>query len=174
MKTRFLALITIAALFTGCDLLEKASTVKFDTNLEADVPVVVTVPTKSTEASIPFTKTQDLNLGENADIEPYLSKIKEIDLNSVVVTITGLNAGQTITTLSLDVTGVGNVFTQNNITMAANSFTPTISATLLDQVAAKLVSDKKITLVLSGSVSGALTVSVNLNFDTTVTASVLK
>jgi len=38
----------------------------------------------------------------------------------------------------LNVAGVGDIFTQTNITATANSFTPTIASGILDQVAANL------------------------------------
>ncbi len=80
---------------------------------------------------------------------------------------------QTINSVSLDVTGVGNIFTQTNITMSNNSFTPVIAAGKLDQVASKLTSDKKITLTVSGNVSGPMTFTIGCNFDATVIAAAL-
>jgi hypothetical protein len=137
--------------------------------------VVVTSGAKSVVEinALAFTKTYDLKLSDNTDVAPYLSKIKEINLNSLVVTITGLTAGQTINSVSLDVAGVGNIFTQTNITMSNNSFTPVIASGTLASVAAKLTSDKKITLTVSGNVSGPMSFTVSLNFDTKIIAYVL-
>lgn len=178
MKTKMISLFLAITLFAGCDLIKDANTIEIETDLTADVPIVVTAIKKSAEttgsvAAISFTKTQDLSLSSNADIEPYLSKINAIALNNLVVTVNGLTAGQTINSVSLDVTGVGNVFTQNNITMSNNSFTPTIAAGVFDKVAAKLTSDKKITLTVSGSASGAMSFTVKLKFATVITAKVL-
>lgn len=139
-------------------------------------PVVVLSKGKESfdkAGTIVFTKTQDLTLASNADIEPYIAKIKEVDLNSLVVTITGLSEGQTINSVSLDVTGVGNIFTQTNITMSNNSFTPVIAAGMLDMVAAKLTTDRKITLTVSGIASGAMSFTVSLNFDAIIIAYLL-
>jgi hypothetical protein len=178
MKTKMIYFFSAITLLAGCSLFEKANNIDISTDLTADVPVVVTGVKKSAEttgsvAAISFTKTQDLSLSANADIEPYLSHIKSINLKNLVVTVNGLSAGQTINSVSLDVAGVGNVFTQNNITMSNNSFTPTIGAGVLDNVAAKLTSDKMITLTISGSASGAMSFTVNLNFETVLTAKVL-
>jgi type IV pilus biogenesis protein CpaD/CtpE len=174
MKTKMLSFIAVTALMAGCSLFEKANTIDISTDLTADIPVVVPGVKKSSEvAAISFTKTQDLSLSGNTDIEPYLSKIKDIALNSLMVTVNGLSADQTINSISLDVQGVGTVFTQSNITMVNNNFTPMISPGLLDQVAAKLTSDKKITLTVSGNVSGAMTFTVSLDFETVLTAKVL-
>ena len=178
MKTRVILFLSLILVLAGCDLLKKASEVTITTELTAAVPIEVVAGKKSVDLTgvlnaIVFTKTQDLTLASNADIEPYLAKIKEINLNSLVVTITGLGTGQTINSVSLEVTGVGNIFTQTNITMTNNSFTPVIATGKLDQVATKLSSDKKITLTVSGNVSGAMTFTVSLNFDTDVVANVL-
>jgi hypothetical protein len=179
MKTKMILLLALAVLFPACDKLKDATTVPIDTNLKADIPVVVAASGKKSAgqegsvAAITFTKSQDLTLASNADIEPYLSKIKSIDLNSLVITITGLSAGQTINSIALDVAGVGNVFTQTNITSTNGTFTPVISASILDAIAAKLTSDKKITLTLTGNASGPMTFTASLNFGVTVTAGVL-
>jgi hypothetical protein len=171
MKTRLITLSLLVVFFTGCDLLKKATTVEIDTTFDSDIPLVV-VGTKSTQA-VSFSKSQVLSLSSNADIEPYLNLIEDIDLNSVTLTVSGLTGAQTINSLALDVTGVGNIFTQTGITATNNTFTPDVSAAVLGQVAAKLVSDKSITLVISGNASGSLTVTVSLSFDATVFASPL-
>jgi hypothetical protein len=176
MKTKMFYFFSVMTLIAGCSLLKDANSIDISTDLTADIPVVVPGVKKSVESSaagISFSKSQDLSLSSNADIEPYLSKIKEITLNSLMFTVNGLNADQVISSLSLDVTGVGNIFTQTNITMSNNTFTPTISPAVFDQVAAKLKSDKMITLTVSGTASGAMTFTVSLDFETVLTAKVL-
>jgi hypothetical protein len=179
MKTKLILFCTLIVLLAGCELIKDANTVSISTDLTANVPIeVLSAGKKSANLAgsvnaLSFSKTQDLTLASNTDIEPYLAKIKEINLNSLVVTVNGLSSGQTISSISLNVTGVGNIFTQTNITMSNNSFTPAISAAILGQVATKLTSDKTITLTLSGSASGPMSITVSLNFDTTVVAKVL-
>lgn len=179
MKTKLFYLLALTIVFSGCNKIKDAATVPISTELKADIPVVVVASGKKSldqigaVNAIGFTKSQDLTLASNVDIEPYLKKIKEITLNSLVVTITGLSAGQTINSVSMEVTGVGNIFTQTNISMSNNSFTPVIVTGTLDLVAAKLTSDKKITLTVLGNASGPMTFTVSLNFDTIVTASLL-
>jgi hypothetical protein len=176
MKTKMFYFFSVMTLIAGCSLIKDANSVDISTDLTADIPVVVTGVKKSIEstvAGISFSKSQDLSLSSNTDIEPYLSKIREINLNSLLMTVSGLNADQIINSISLDVAGVGNVFTQSNITMSNNTFTPDISPAILDQVAAKLKTDKMITLTVSGNASGAMTFTVSLNFETVLTAKVL-
>ncbi len=180
MKTRLLLSLTLIIALTGCELIKDKATVPISTQLKADVPLVIVTPgaAKSgnqtgAESAIAFNKSQTLSLSDNTDIKPYLDKVKEIDLNSLVVTVTGLTAGQTINSVALDVTGVGNVFTQTNITSTNNTFTPTLATGVLGQVSTKLLNDKMITLTLSGNVSGPMNITVSLNFGVEVVAYVL-
>lgn len=180
MKTTLLCFFVLLIAIGGCSKIKDAATISVSTHLQTDIPVVIApVGLKSFDMisvgnSIIFSKTQDLTLSNNVDISPYLDKIKAIYLNSVVVTISGLTSGQTINTVSLEVAGVGNVFTQSNITMTNNSFTPVISSALLDQIASKLSADRKISITVSGNTSGPMTFIVGLNIASTVIVYALK
>jgi hypothetical protein len=173
MKTRLFLSLTLIVALTGCELIKDKATIPISTDLKADIPLVIVAPGTKSANAIVFNKSQTLSLADNTEIEPYLEKIKEIDLNSLVVTVTGLTGDQTINSVALEVTGVGNVFTQTNITMTNNSFTPPIAAGIFDQVAAKLTTDKQITLTLSGNASGPMSITVSLNFGIDVVAYVL-
>jgi len=175
MKKIMTLLLASVLMLAGCSLIKDAAEVTISTDLTSVIPVVVT-GAKSVDAqatAITFSKSQDLKLADNADIEPYLEKIREINLKSLVVTVTGLTAGQAITTVSLDVTGVGTICTQTNITSTTNSFTPMISSAILEQVGAKLKSDKKITITVHGEASGLMTFAASLVFDTDIVAGAL-
>ena len=96
MKTKAILIFTLIPVFAGCDLIKDASKATISTELTANVPIeVVSSGKKSVNQTeiinvIDFTKTQDLTLASNPDIEPYLSKIDEINLNSLIITVTGL------------------------------------------------------------------------------------
>lgn len=177
MKTRLILALTLIVALTGCELIKDKATVPISTQLKADIPLVIVTPvtakSANQETAIVFNKSQDLSLSGNTDIKPYVDKIKEVDLTTLVVTVTGLTAGQTINSVALDVTGVGNVFTQTNITSTNNTFTPTLTAGILDLVSAKLLKDKLVTLTLSGNASGPMNITVSLNFGVDVVAYVL-
>lgn len=178
MKTKMTLILATVLLFAGCDLIKDAAEVDFSTDLTANIPVVV-IGDKSGNADaellvVPFTKSYDLNLGDNVDIKPYLEKIRKITLNSLEGFVTGLIAGQTINTLSLDVTGVGTIATVTNITAANSTFTtPSVSSDKLDDVAALLKKDRKVTLVVHGDASGPMTFTVTCIFDAQITAGAL-
>lgn len=174
MKTKLLCFLVFLFVIGGCNSIKDATTINVSTHLKTDIPVVVTaVGMKSFDLiaignQVTFTKTQDLALSSDVELAPYLERIKAIDLNSMVVAISGLSAGQTINSVTLNVTDVGDIFTQTNITSTNNSFTPVIASGILDQVAAKLTEDRKIILTVSGNASGTMTFTVGLNIDTTV------
>ena len=170
MKSKLLFCFVTLILLAGCDKIKDATSVTVNTQFQASILVVVTNPTKSAVgiSAIDFSETKDYSLADNPDLESHLSKINEINLSNVVITVTGLTADQTINSISIDVTGVGNVFTQTNITMSNNSFTPTVSTTILDQMEAKLKADSKLTFTVSGNVSGPMTFTVGCNMDARV------
>jgi hypothetical protein len=169
MKSKLLLFLVPFLALTGCDKIKDATSITVNTKLQNNIIVAVTATKSANElAAVAFTKTQDLSLSDNADLKAYLSKIDQINLSNLVITITGLTTGQTINSISLDVTGVGNVFTQTNITMTNNSFTPSVSATILTQMSAKLKADKKLTFVLSGNASGNMTFVAGCNMDAKV------
>lgn len=168
-------LLASVLMLAGCSLIKDAAEVTITTDLTTTIPVVVT-GAKSVDIepiSIAFSQSQDLELAENEDIEPYLEKIREIHMKSLVVTVNGLTSGQSIGTIALDVTGVGNICTQMNITSTGNSFTPSIATGILEQVGAKLKSDRKITFTVHGDASGPMAFTVNLVFDTDIVAGAL-
>jgi len=178
MKTKIALFFASLLLVSGCDKIKDLADVTLSTDLSMNIPVVIS-PAKSASvvlrdiAVATFSATQDLSLGDNEDVEPYLSKIKSIDLKSLVVTVTGLSEGQTINTISLAVTGVGTICTQTNITSVSNSFTPVINETMLSEAEAKFKSDKKITVTVSGEASGPMTFTVGLVFDADIKAGAL-
>lgn len=177
MKTKLTLFLVAALMITGCDLIKDAAEVEFSTDLTAVIPVVVPVKkagnaTDGVNAS-EFMQSYPLELADNVDIEPYLEKIREINLQSLLVTVSGLTEGQVLNTLTLSVVGVGTVCTQSNITPSNNSFTPEIVAGILDNVGNKLKNDRMITLTVSGVASGPMVFAVELSFDADIVAGAL-
>jgi len=167
--------LVTAILLTGCDWFKDLGEVTIPTNLTLDIPVVAGI-TKSADFMadvVPFSAYMDLELADNTDIEPYLEKIREVDLKSLTVTVNGLSGMQAIYSITLAVTGVGNICTQTDITSTNNSFTPEIDENLLDQVGEKLKTDRMITVTVSGSANGSIAFTVHLDFDTDIVAGAL-
>ena len=179
MKIRLFYLLTFLIIMSGCDQIKNAATVTIKTHFETTIPVTVTSQGLQTfsfgAAGVPvnFSITQDLFLEDNFDITQYLAKIKRINLNEIVITVTGLTAGQTINTVSLDIAGIGNIITKTGISMTNNTFTPVIAPSLFDKVAARLLADRKVTVTVSGTVSEPMTFNVGVDIDADVVAYLL-
>jgi hypothetical protein len=177
MKTKVALFFAAVILLTGCDLFKDAAEITISTNLTADIPVVVAVGKSadliSEATAVNFSGSATLSLADNPDIEDYLDKIREVDLKSVVITVNGLSAGQTINSVTVSVTGSGELGTQTNITSASNSFTPAVNASVYSQAEADLLADHEITVTATGNASGAMTFTVHLNFTTDVVAGAL-
>ena len=177
MKTKLTVFLAAVLLVTGCDLIKDAAEVEFSTDLTAVIPVVA--PAKKAGNALAevnasnFSQSYPLELADNVDIEPYLEKIREINLQSLQVTVNGLTEGQIVNTLTLSVAGVGTVFTRSNITPANNSFTPEIESGILGNVGNKLKNDRMITLTVAGTASNPMAFTVNLTFDAGIVAGAL-
>jgi hypothetical protein len=173
MKATLTLLFASLLLLGGC---QKAGEITISTDLSTEI-YVAAVPPKSSDLTtvadgFSFTKSQDLLLADNSDIEPYLDKIREIDLKSLMVFVY-IYEGITINSISLDVQGIGTLCTKTNISSLNNSFTPDVDVSKLKAAAAKLKADRKITITVSGDVSVPNSFTVEVIFDTDVTAGVL-
>ena len=177
MKTKITLVLAAVMLLTGCDLFKDAAEITINTNLTADIPVIVAVGKSadliSEATAVNFSGTAKLSLADNPDIENYLEKIREIDLKSVVITVNGLSAGQTINTITVSVSGSGELGTQTNITSTSNSFTPAVNATVYGNAEKALLADQEISITATGTASGPMTFTVRCNFTTAVVAGAL-
>jgi hypothetical protein len=74
------AAISMIFLLTGCDLFQKADNITlekdFVLNWSADEQTVI-------NGDVPYSKTETVNLADNAEIAKYLNKIKEIEVVSI-------------------------------------------------------------------------------------------
>jgi hypothetical protein len=173
MKARLTLLLASLLMLGGCD---KVGEITISTDLSVEM-FVQAIPPKSADLAsgvngYSFSKSEDLLLADNSDIEPYLDKIREIDLKSLTVTVY-VYEGVTINSISLDVQGVGTLCTKTNITSSNNSFTPDVDVSKMEAAATKLKADRKITITVSGDVSVPNSFTVEVVFDTDVTAGVL-
>jgi hypothetical protein len=165
MKLSLSLLFAAFLVLSGCEKIKDATSIKVDTSFNVDFPVT-TNQSKATAST--FSQTEVLSLADNSDLESYLSRIDEIDLSNVVITVEGLTEGQTINTLSLSAEGIGTILTVTDITMANNSFTPEVSSSILTQMGNKLNSNGSLTFTVSGETSGPMTFVVSAGMDAKV------
>ena len=176
MKIKLLSLIAFVFVFTSCKQIKDATTLTINTKLQQSMVIDQTSWIASMKSAdllavgtpVTFSKTQDLTLDANIDLAAYTSRIKQINLNSVVVTVTGIPADQTINSVKLNIAGVGDIFSQTNITAANNSFTPTVATSILDAIEAKLTAERKVTLTVSGSATSSMTITIGISIDSSV------
>ena len=177
MEKKISLLLAMILVLSGCNWIKDLAEVEFSTDLMLDIPVTVTGTKSADQAKAlnasNFSASLDLKLEDNEDIEPYLEKLRNIDLNSVMITVNGLTSGQTINTLTLEAAGVGIIFTQTNISNENNSFTPEADAAKLLQAGEKLKNDRKLTVTVSGTANSPMVFNVNLIFDADITAGAL-
>ncbi|MGE5348268.1 MAG: hypothetical protein ACM3NP_03210 [Actinomycetota bacterium] len=177
MKIKAVILLAILVTLGGCEWIRNLGNVDFETDLVLNVLVSSDMKkgaNAGTEiADYSFTGSEVLSLEENEDIEPYIKKLKEIDLQDVKVTFSGLLSGQTITTIALSVSGVGIICTHSNITSTTGTFTPAIDEDMLLKAGKKLLKDGSITVVVSGTSSVIIENLVNIVFGAKVTAGAL-
>lgn len=171
MRQRLLFIFAALLLIAGCEKIKDATTIKVDTSFDVDFPVTA-AEVKTIQAGA-FNVTESITLADNADLEAYLSKIDDITLSNLEITVNGLSEGQVINTVSLDAGGLGNVLTLTNISSSNNTFTPEVSSTLLNQMGDKLRDEGTLTLTVSGSTSGAMTFVISCNIDARVEVATL-
>ncbi len=176
-------LIILALVFTtgGCDKIKELATIRINTKYETVIPIVIASPAPSGLAlqeniDIPlnFSETHEFKLEENFDVEPYLQRIKEIDLNSVEVTALGMQPGQIINSVTLEVDGIGHILTLTNISAANNTFKPSIPQTLLNSVSDKFKAERKIKITVSGSANSPMSISLAVSLEAGIIAYVIK
>ena len=177
MKTKMTMFFASVFLIAACDLIKDAAEVNLSSELSTNIAVVVT-GSKSGDITpetkgLSFSKSQTLYLKDNTEIEPYLKKIREIDLKSVMVDIYGLTEGQVVNTLSIDVEGVGTIATITNITSMNIAYTPVIDEAKLVKAGKELSNDLQITLTVHGDANGPMSFNINMMFPVDVVAGAL-
>lgn len=170
-----LSLIALTLIIGSCDKIKELLTVSISTTIEGNIPLVVAKSSFDiAKASlVNYDIRHDISIADNADLKPYLKKIKEIEIKSVQIKFNGLQQGQIIDFISLDVIGVGTLASITNVTMSNNLFSPTVSSELLKSVSDNLLNNNKITINLKGGSNSAINVNVELKMEAKVKAQAL-
>ncbi len=168
----FASLILIVG---SCDKIKELLTVSISTTIEGNIPLHGYIPFGSsldiTKASVVnFDNSYDISIADNEDLNPYLKKIKEIQIKSVQIKFVGLEEGQIIDFISLNVIGVGSIVSLTNVTMSNNLFSPTVSNELLKSVSDIFLNSNKITVNLKGGANSAIQATVELKMDAKIKA----
>ena len=177
MKTNallFISLLFVFCTFSSCELLDKADDVSFDVTLPLDFVINESADNPSGKA---YTDTELLDAASDPDVAKYASKIKSFKVNKITYTISGANPNTVIfTNGSLKVSSTGKtIATANSVSLANLVETElTADATGFNELAAKLLDDKKELIILEGTLSKTpVAFYVEFQFYLTITADAL-
>ncbi len=173
MKQMLFFLVGAAVLLAinGCD----AITTDFDTNLNKTILAEVAEVKSGTKDAVtyPFNTTDVLDIRDNSKINDYFDRLKEINVNSITCTFTGIPSGETVAELTISIPSAGlevKLTDIDNATQVTLDVTPQI----LDAVSKRLIETHEITIGISGrSTYAPMTLSTLMNFAVTVKARVL-
>jgi len=85
---KVLGLLFISAALVTCDALEEADDVTFHSELE----IQFIADENGTGTNVPYDDVQLLDLSNDSEIQPYLDKIKDIEITNITYRITGYDA----------------------------------------------------------------------------------
>jgi hypothetical protein len=166
MKTLLAFCISGMILLAGCGWISDL----FNVDIPADLFVYIDVTTygeksaSSTEASIEFNESGTLSLEGCPDLANYLDRIKEVSLDSLEITITGLQAGDVINAFTLEADDIGIICSKSNITNGTGIFVADVNVANFKAAAAQLQDLKDLTLTIYGSVNTATAFDVVMRF----------
>jgi hypothetical protein len=174
---QFLSVSFFVFSLVACD---EWSTVVVDTTLSKTITTEVENPESPSQSlkstvSFPFYEEDTINLGDNNDLEEYLDQIKEIDIYSATCSLNGIHDGEVINELTITAIDAGFSVTLTDINKNNNAITLEISGENLKALGDYLLQYETLPINISGTSSFApMTLSVSLDFETAIKASVLK
>jgi hypothetical protein len=166
-----LAGAAILLAINGCD----SVTTDFDTNLNKTILAEVAEVKSGTKDAVtyPFNATDVLDIRDNSKINDYFDRLKEINVNSIACTFTGIPSGETVTELTISIPSAGLGITLTDLDNATQ-VTLDVSPQILDAISKRLIETHEITIGISGrSTYAPMTLSTLMSFAVTVKARVL-
>lgn len=169
-------LVLVAVAILGMIACDDLATVNIDTTVSKDVTVDVEAPSVKNEGlnAYSFYKADTIDISENEDLEEYLDNIKELDIYSATCSLNGIPQGEEISELTISAVDAGLSVTLNNITENNRSINLDVSGSVLKALGEQLLTYEKMLISVSGFSSYApMTLTVSLDFETTVKAGAL-
>lgn len=172
MKKIFLSFAAIALVVTGCDLFGDLDDVDFSTDFTASYNVDIT----DNQASL----VKTINLKDDPDIEKYQNKLKDVTVDSVILTVknyAGAAGNKLNGTISYsEVTSDTPItFAQiTNLALENGKKTKITAAQAAITAAQTIMKDKKeIKVYLNGTATSTATFTLEVQFYVTCTAEAL-
>ncbi len=169
MKTKLFLLFGVIAMFWSCD--EDVLTYKFDTTLKQTT--IIDIEDNSLKSNaFPFESIDTLNLEDNEDLKKYIDLLNEIVINEISYSLNGIPKGETITKLNIAIEQTD--FNVQLLKLSENNTEAVlkISADKLKTVSTSLLTNKKLIIKTIGeSTYAPMQLSVELDFDSSITTS---
>ena len=177
MKIKYLIpvfILATLATFSSCDLLDTADDISFAATLPLDFSIDETAVNPGGMA---YSDTKLLDATTNSEVAKYASKIKEFKVNKITYTISDVSdPSVTFTNGSLKVSSSGKTIATASSVSLSNTTETELTADLagFNELAAKLLDDKKELVLLNGNFSKTpIAFKVRFNFYVTITANAL-
>lgn len=170
----FFILASLVLLLGSCDKIKDLLTITIPTTIEGEIPLRATKSSSNITKAlvVNFSRSQGISVADNPELVRYVNKIKDIDIESIQIQFKGLTSGQVIDFITIDIEGVGNIATLQNIT--ANSLhSPNISKELLNSVSQKLLKNLIITVNVSGRANSEINAAAVLKMKAEIKAQAL-
>lgn len=178
-KLTTIALVLIVTL-GGCEKIKNLAEVNIKTHFIVSVPVNNSlhkaISVEESLLDVDFSGTATLNLQTNEEISEYMNKLRNIDFESLLITVEGLDAEQEIISASISIANIGTICSVKNITASNNTVQPEVDRDKLKKAGKKLMDDGQITINISGTSSKPIQATglrFKLDFKSVVTAGAL-
>ena len=176
MRTSLFIVVLAVLAFSSCDL----ATVNIATDFTKSITAVSDYPASEAVVSLKsaivdptYFESDTIDLTDNADLEEYKEKIKEVDVHTVSCTFSGIPTGDTIKSFTISVENTELSETLNNIAVNGTKEELSIATAILTAVGEELMDQEKIVINVSGTTSVPLTFTVEIAFDSEVKAGAL-
>jgi hypothetical protein len=175
MKKFLLSLAIVALVVTSCDLFGDLDDINFSTDFTASYDVTVATDSAKLDKVI--------NLKDDAEIEKYQSKLKDVTVDSVILSISDYTSNSNVTDNKLsgslkysDVTSTSPLLfaTISGLELKNGAKTKITAAPAVLSAVQMIMKDKKeIKVYLRGKTLGAATFKLNVKYYVTVKAEAL-
>lgn len=165
-----LILLVLSLNLSSCDEVDELTEVDFSTTLSEEVPVTLSDADTSMNGSL------NINLADNEDIEPYLSKIESISITSASYVIKNY-VGEETATGTLTITAASQTFGPFQhafFTDDQNGTSFSLDSSGLNALANSLASNNQLSIQFSGTQdpaqNGSFTIEITLETEVTAQA----
>lgn len=178
MRKIIYPLLTVLFLsFSSCDELDDITDITFDTTIESSNMTISDPLTKDFMEAYSFDVSTDIDLSSNSQIDKYLDKIKDWDINSMTINIVSVTLPDTEFVAGTSLTISNSMTTASTVFESAYPIEAGVSIDVPEDFiysVEEILDDKEsFKLTLNGGLNNSATVVFNVVMDVTITAETL-